>query len=297
MKVFFHSGREQWITDRFKSEWDADNADISTQNLRAADVIWINADWAWDQIPQHLFIDRKVLVTCHHYVPDKFIPHDFRERDQFVTAYHVPNQHTFDFIRPFTQKRIELIPYWANQNIWRSTLTKHEARAKHSVRQDAFVIGSFQRDTEGAGISRGEFYPKLEKGADLLADFIVSQAHRNPYVLLGAFRRQYLLGRLKEARVSFSYHEMPSQEQLTELYSCCDLYPVTSRFEGGPQALIECGLLGVPVVSRDVGMASQVLPPEAINDDVSKATPHVPNVEHLRLPGGYELYRKLLASL
>ena len=81
---------------------------------------------------------------------------------------------------------------------------------------------------------------------------------------------------------------------MNELYQVLNLYPVTARYEGGPQSLIECGLLGIPVVSRDIGIASDVLPPSAINDDVTKATPCVPRVEHLKLPMGYDPYRTLL---
>ncbi len=81
------------------------------------------------------------------------------------------------------------------------------------------------------------------------------------------------------------------------LYQCLNLYPITARQEGGPQSLIECGLLGVPAVSRDIGMASQVLPASAISDDVTSATPTVPDVSALSLPNGYAAYRKLLEIL
>ncbi len=82
-----------------------------------------------------------------------------------------------------------------------------------------------------------------------------------------------------------------------DLYQCLNLYPITARQEGGPQSLIECGLLGVPAVSRDIGMASQVLPASAISDDVTSATPTVPDVSALSLPNGYAAYRKLLEIL
>jgi hypothetical protein len=67
--------------------------------------------------------------------------------------------------------------------------------------------------------------------------------------------------------------------------------------EGGPQSLIECGLLNIPVVTRPIGIAEQVLPAKAINDDITLAVPTVPNVEHLKLPKGYDPYRKLFESL
>jgi len=103
--------------------------------------------------------------------------------------------------------------------------------------------------------------------------------------------------RLDDAKIKYKYFDLPDQETINELYQTIDLYPVTARVEGGPQSLIECGLLSVPVVTRAVGIAEQVLPKEAINDDVTLAIPTIPNVEHLKLPAGYEPYRKLFESL
>ena len=51
---------------------------------------------------------------------------------------------------------------------------------------------------------------------------------------------------------------------LNELYNCLDLYIVSSRVEGGPQALLECGLSKTPVISTDVGLASLILSPDSI---------------------------------
>ncbi len=116
-------------------------------------------------------------------------------------------------------------------------------------------------------------------------------------VVLAGWRRQYLMARLDEAGIGYHYFEKPPQEVVNDLYQCLNLYPITARQEGGPQSLIECGLLGVPAVSRDIGMASQVLPASAISDDVTSATPTVPDVSALSLPNGYAAYRKLLEIL
>lgn len=307
-RVYFLAPSESWIVDRFKEEWDRDNVDVSVQDPGVADVLWVCACWCWRRLPIELLKERKVLVTCHHYVPGKFNEQEFRTRDQVVTAYHVPNKHTYNFVRPLTQKHIEIIPYWANNKIWHKTDEKNELRQKHGIPTDGYIIGSAQRDTEGAGIPRLIFEPKLEKGPDLFADYVeklMAQHRREPFhaypsgphVLLAGWRRQYLITRFKNSGVAFSYFELPSQEVLNELYQCLDLYAVTARQEGGPQSLIETGLLGIPVVSRDVGIASEVLPASAISNDVSLALPAVPNVERLKLPAGYEPYRRLIESL
>jgi glycosyltransferase involved in cell wall biosynthesis len=300
--VFTLAPREDWICDRLVAEWNVDNGDVSVTNPENADVIWLYADWAWTQIPQRTLYWKKVICTVHHVVPEKFGPRermDFEFRDRFVTAYHVPNGHTESFIKPLTTKPIHVIPYWANQHTWRPVGTQAELRIKHKLpTAPTYLIGSFQRDTEGSDLVS----PKLEKGPDLLAEAIIAYrdrcAHLFPvHVVLAGWRRQYIMGRLEAAQVPYSYFEKPPQQIVNELYQTLQLYPVTSRVEGGPQSLIECGLLNVPVVSRDVGIASQVLPSSAINDDVTKAIPCVPNITGLTLPAGYQPFRRLIESL
>lgn len=163
----------------------------------------------------------------------------------------------------------------------------------------AHVVGSFQRDTEGAGIAEGIFLPKLEKGPDLLADYVkyLKDIKVTPHVVLAGWRRQYLIERLQKIDVTYTYFERPTQEVVNELYQTLDIYPVSARYEGGPQSLVECGLLGVKCVSRPIGIADQVLPDSAINENLAMAIPAIPNVEHMKLLHGYEPYRQLIALL
>jgi glycosyltransferase involved in cell wall biosynthesis len=298
-KVFVLPPSEDWIVDRFVKEWNEDNSDISVSHPNEADVIWLLADWAWKQVANPAWIrDKKVLTTVHHIVPEKFTQEslrDFMLRDQITTAYHVYNESTRKFIKNFTKKEIHLINYWANQKIWKKTGDKNELRKRYGLPVDAYMVGSFQRDTEGKDLTS----PKLEKGPDLLADLLekLQKQHANLHVILGGWRRQYVISRLKNSNIPFTYFERPPHEVINDLYQTLDLYPVTARCEGGPQALIECGLLEVPVISRDVGIASQVLCSSSINDDVHLATPSVPSVESWKLPTGYSQYRKLIEQL
>lgn len=188
-------------------------------------------------------------------------------------------------------------------------------RQKYQLPVNSYLIGSFQRDTEGVGCDSDDPKPKLEKGADLLADFIIHKHKMNLaeieinagiclspllnkiHVVLAGWRRQYIMKRLDEANVPYTYFENPPITNVRELYQTLDLYPVTARYEGGPQSLIECGLLNVPVVSRPIGVAAQVLPYSAIHEDVSQATPIIPLVEHLMLPEGYRKYRELFERI
>ena len=53
-------------------------------------------------------------------------------------------------------------------------------------------------------------------------------------------------------------------QELNELYNCLDLYIVSSRYEGGPQAILECAASKTPILSTKVGVAPEVLHPESI---------------------------------
>ena len=68
---------------------------------------------------------------------------------------------------------------------------------------------------------------------------------------------------------------------LNELYNCLDLYIVSSRVEGGPQAILECGINKTQIISTDVGVASMILSPESIvkSNNFDRAIPntHISN--------------------
>ena len=294
-KVFILKPSEDWIVDRFVTEWYEDNFDISVKNPNEADVIWLLADWCYRHIDRSILLQKKVITTIHHIVEEKFNLAEFQDRDALTHVYHVPNHHTKNFIKKFTNKPIIIIPYWANQKIWKPTASKQELRKKYNLPEFGYLIGSFQRDTEGSDL----ISPKLEKGPDLLADFLekVKYSNSNLHVVLAGWRRQYVIKRLNSCNIPFTYFERPKHDIINDLYQTLDLYPVSARCEGGPQSLIECGLLNIPVVTRDIGISRQVLPSSAINDDLSLAIPCVPNVEDLKLPNGYKNYRDLLQSL
>ena len=295
MKVYVHPAKEDWIVDRFVNEWNVDNKDISTSNPIKADVIWLLASWCWKHLPYELLDNKKVITTIHHIVPEKFdsfAQRDFLLRDNITSCYHTYNESTKTFIQQITTKPIHVIPYWANQNIWRITSTKQDVRKKYKLNVNDYIVGSFQRDTEGYDLKS----PKLEKGPDLLVDFLehIYQTQKNLHVVLAGWRRQYVISRLQSSGIPYTYFERPQHDIINELYQTLDLYPVTSRCEGGPQSLIECGLLNIPVVSRDVGIAKQILKKESVSNDIKLAKPSIPNVEDWKIPFGYKPYRNLI---
>ena len=89
-------------------------------------------------------------------------------------------------------------------------------------------------------------------------------------------------------------------QELNELYNILDLYIVTSRIEGGPQAILECAVSKTPIVSTDVGVASEILDSKSIfkPEEFNKAIPNVPlafkNSQDYIIPNGMIKFKKCL---
>jgi hypothetical protein len=107
----------------------------------------------------------------------------------------------------------------------------------------------------------------------------MSLKNKNLKVVLTGKRRQYVISELEKYRIPYKYFEMVTTNQVNELYNILDLYLVTSRLEGGPQAIVECGITKTPIISSNVGIAEQVLSKESIFDieklNYSEARPNI----------------------
>jgi len=254
--------REGWFCDRFANEWIVNNKKGSTKNLFEADVIWVVSPWLWNQIPPMLLLQKKVVTTIHHIVPEKFNEKEFAARDHYTNLYHVPCEKTKSFVSKHTDKPVKVVGYWINSHLWFAE-DKKELRRVYAIPDDKYVVGSFQRDTEGHDLKS----PKLEKGPDLFCDYVERlNEEKEVLVLLNGWRRQYVQTRLKKAGMRFMYRELPPINVVRHMYNMCDLYVVAARVEGGPQAVLEAPAMKVPIISTDVGMASSVLPESCIVD-------------------------------
>jgi len=268
MKVYVHCPQDQapvpWSVDRLSIDFHEHCACV-TCTPSDADVVWLLSNWTWRSIPINLLRDKKVVTTIHHVVPER-IPdkiQDFHDRDEITDCYHVPCQQTYRFVRRFTKKPVQVIGYWISSKQWYPQ-SKSKCREHLGLPSDDFIVGSFQRDTD----SRDLVSPKREKGPDIFCYYVerLRRQRSNIRILLGAWQRQYVMNRLGEAGVPFSYFELAPLDVVRKMYSACDLYVVSSRYEGGPLAILEAGIMRVPIVSNDVGMATHVLSRRCVID-------------------------------
>ncbi len=301
MKVFLNKINESWIVDRVRNEWIELNGDLATSSIRNADIIWILSPWLWQKVSKKRLGQKKVLCSQYHFDFENYDFDDFYALDKYVDEYHVISKKTEEQLRTLTDKKITSIPFWINQNIFYEIKNKKQLRKEFGFSENDYFVGSFQRDTEGHDL----LSPKLIKGPDRFFEIVkeIYKNNKNMKVILTGKRRGYLINKFKESDIPYVYFEMASFVDLNKLYNLLDLYVVSSRIEGGPQAILECGITKTPIVSTDVGVSSEILAGESIFEtkNFTKAKPNVDyaykNSLEFAIPEGIEKFNLMLRNL
>ena len=303
-KVYLNKINENWIVDRLRSEWYSNNPSTSTKNIYRSELVWLIASWSWQNVKPRQLAKRKVLCSVHHIDEDKFDKSEsnrFFERDKYVDEYHVVSQKTASQVAKLTKKKITSIPFWVNTNIWFEISEKRILKEKYKFHKNDYLIGSFQRDSEGHDPKQ----PKLSKGPDRFIEILLDmkKTNKNLHVVLTGLRRDYIVNQLVKNNIKYSYFKMVDFEAMNELYNCLDLYIVSSRYEGGPQAILECGVTRTPIISTDVGVAAEILSSESIFD-MNNFHKALPNIEYAysnsikyEMKNIFKLYRKMMMGI
>ena len=303
MKIYTNKINESWIIDRVIHEWTSNNNEIISNSIQDADIVWIISTWTWKKIRPKYLKDKKVVASIYHIDFNNFNKKDeknFYKMDQYVDLYHVISLKTKEQLERLTSKEIISIPFWVNQENLFHIDKKSNLRKKYGFSEDDYIIGSFQRDTEGSDLVS----PKLIKGPDIFID-LVNRLNKiqNIKILLTGTRRQYVINKLEKLGISYEYFEMVQIDQLNEFYNILDLYLVTSRLEGWPQAVLECAITKTPIISTDVGVASEILHPKSIYslDNFEDAEPMVEyayqNSKKFMLPEGMNRFREMFREI
>ncbi len=280
MKIYTNILKENWVVDNVIKEWNEYQQDIVTLKIRDADIIWIIAPWTWRKLPKLILKNKKVVCTIHHIDFDKFNDKEKKEfyrRDKYVDYYHTVSAKSREQIQTLTDKKIFQIPFWINQNKFFELEDKVQIREELNISLDSYVVGSFQRDTEGSDLKS----PKLSKGPDrfLKIALDMKRTKKNLTIILTGKRRNYLIENFEKENIDYKYFEMVDFQTLNKLYNILDLYVITSRVEGGPRSLFECAITKTPIISTNVGFASDILSPESIYDSINYKDAK-PNIEY-----------------
>lgn len=169
------------------------------------------------------------------------------------------------------------VPYAINPSIFTSYppdgLSRETLRQRWGVPIDRYIISNFMRDSSAADLRK----PKPQKGVEVLVDILSSlvRAKLPIHVLLAGPRRHWIRGELSKLGIPFTFvgqifsgddnsiNILPP-ETINLLYHASDLHLVTSRWEGGPRAVLEAAATRVPILCPPVGLAPDVLEPTSL---------------------------------
>ena len=137
-------------------------------------------------------------------------------------------------------------------------MNKESLRKKFGLPLNSFVVGSFQKDDSGWN-NKGE--PKFIKGPDIFINILKKLKNYIPniHVLLTGPNRNFIKKNLSENSIKFTHIFFENYLHLKEIYKTIDVYLVTSRDEGGPKSILESMSCEIPIVSSNVGQATDLI--------------------------------------
>jgi len=135
---------------------------------------------------------------------------------------------------------------------------RRAARRALGLPDDAFVVGSFQKD--GVGWGEG-LEPKPVKGPDVLVDALarIKEGAPDLVALLTGPARGFVRAELDARGIRYRHARIEARAGLAEAYHALDVYLLPSRQEGGPKSALESLATGIPLVSTRVGQTPEIV--------------------------------------
>jgi hypothetical protein len=247
------------LTQNEGSGWILDNIVNDYKKYSRHEIVEEDPDLAWC-ISMHRARDLekyscKKVVSVHHI--DKYQMKQYPPMFKSINSHYdyciSPNKTTIDEASKNIKIPFEEVPYWILSDKTKNVFPKEKT--------EEIVIGSFIKDSWGDK-------PKLSKGPDVLFEVLkrINSSHKIKVILSGRGGRKYLRHHFDREGIKYEYYEM--HPDINQLYNQIDWYFVTSRYEGGPQSVLECAYRRVKILSTEVGMAKDVLHGDCICQSV-----------------------------
>ena len=284
VKVYFTGGdRLGWFFDDELAMTKKLLDFVQPANLLTCQIIQ-TVNWqALLHLPKQLLVGKYVIAHMNHDPRAAIQDPNFNLACKFVSLWVARSSRSAAYLASLNLN-VVTVPYLLDGSVFfpmsKTDPALLQLREKYRIPGNTYLIGSFQRDTEGKDLKS----PKLVKGPDLFLDIVtqVFKQRARIHVVLAGPRRFWLRDKLSEAGIPFTFVGVPvsgddvhintlPKSLVNQLYNLMDLYLVSSRLEGGPQAVIECGATKCKILSSDVGHAPDVLSPACIYDSIDQA--------------------------
>ncbi len=201
----------------------------------------------------YLKSDNPVFNTCYN---------NLKKHHHKIARIQVSHSYMRDIIMEsgIDPGKVFLIPIAINGDFFQkqSELSKRDARKYYGIPQDAVIVGSFQKDGNGWGEG---MEPKRIKGPDVFLKTvgILRESVPGLFVLLSGPARGFVKKGLEKLKIPYKHIYLEHYPDINRLYQCLDLYVIASREEGGPKAVLESMVCGIPLVTTSVGQAMDLV--------------------------------------
>ncbi|EOB3674778.1 TPA: glycosyltransferase family 4 protein [Vibrio vulnificus] len=195
----------------------------------------------------------KIVVTWFHITPNDLRIKRIKDVDIFVDFWHTSCSLTKVKLCELgiKENKIKVIPLGVDCDYFKP------ANNNHRNENRVLKIGSFQKDGEGWG--EGDT-PKLIKGPDIFVNAVKTIAKKyNIFVVLTGPARGYVKKNLTESFIEYEHHYLRTPNEVASYYQKIDYYIISSREEGGPKSVLESLACGVPLLTTNVGMVSDII--------------------------------------
>ncbi len=231
------------------------------------------------------FLKRVVKFKIIAFVTNdiRLYPMKVEKLRNFIDLWVSPSQKIYDFLIK-NDLNVILIPFFISKKIFypinkNKKFLCQKLKIDYNKVKDKLIIGSFQRDSRNT-LDR----PKEVKNPDLLID-ILNKLDKTKYIfLIAGPRRHYIVNRCENLKIPYLYYghfeyienyiddllinNLP-YKTINLLYNISGLYIISSKFEGGPKAVLEASLTKTLIFSTDVGLAKDFLHEDLIYSEDS----------------------------
>ncbi len=202
-----------------------------------------------------------IIVTWYHIVDGDERIDDILDNDRYVDIWHTSCSTTKNQLIELgiNKNKIVIIPIGIDASLFEKEcfVRPLNMREDLGISKDSIVIGSFQKD--GIGWGEGN-EPKLIKGPDIFCDVLEKLSVKyNIVALLTGPSRGFVKNNLQRHNIKYIHHCLSNPNDIVKYYKVLDYYLITSRVEGGPRQIAESWASGVPVISANVGMATDIV--------------------------------------